>query len=94
MSDAPIFASSSISRHLARGVVGFGLLGGSFALIQVAGFVSFLLAPLGLVALRGCPMCWTMGLIETIARGRVKRECIDDECRLTTTSKTDTAEVR
>jgi hypothetical protein len=23
-----------------------------------------------LVALRGCPMCWTVGLVETLSQGR------------------------
>jgi hypothetical protein len=34
-----------------------------------------LLAPVGLVALRGCPMCWTVGLMQTISAGRLRRSC-------------------
>jgi hypothetical protein len=43
---------------------------------------ALLLAPLGMVALRGCPMCWTVGLIETISAGRLRRTCTDAGCAL------------
>jgi len=53
----------------------------------VSAALSALLLPLGLVALRGCPMCWTMGLFETIAhkvRGpAVPAPCIDGSCAIT-----------
>ncbi|MFE3448133.1 hypothetical protein ACFXJ8_04280 [Nonomuraea sp. NPDC059194] len=83
MTDGGSFASTSLPRHLARGVVGFGALIGSVALIPVAGVVSLLLAPVGLLALRGCPTCWTIGLIQTISMGRLKRSCVDGRCELT-----------
>ncbi|PXX63977.1 hypothetical protein DFR70_105159 [Nocardia tenerifensis] len=79
------FASSSLSRHLARGVAGFGALIGAFALLPWAGPVSLLLAPVGFVALRGCPTCWAIGLLQTISRGRLRRSCEDGQCRLTVT---------
>ena len=56
-SGSPDFASTSVLRHLARGAAGFGAMVGAFALIPVVGPVSLLLAPAGLVALRGCPTC-------------------------------------
>ncbi|WP_412540027.1 hypothetical protein R8Z50_30030 [Longispora sp. K20-0274] len=77
------FASASVPRHLARGAVGFGALIGSVALIPVYGPVSLLLAPVGLLALRGCPTCWAIGLIETVSRGRLRRTCVDGRCELT-----------
>jgi hypothetical protein len=77
------FASASLSRHLARGAVGFGGLIGAFALLPIIGLISLLLLPVGLLALRGCPMCWTIGLIETISRGRLQRSCSDGQCTLT-----------
>ena len=80
--DGPDFASSSLPRHLARGVIGFGGLIGSVALIPTVGPVSLLLLPVGVMALRGCPMCWTIGLIQTISRGRLQRSCEDGRCRL------------
>ncbi|MFK4084208.1 hypothetical protein ACI2LF_08890 [Kribbella sp. NPDC020789] len=76
-------SDSSLSRHLFRGAIGFGALAGSIALIPVVGFVALLLAPIGLLAVRGCPACWTIGLIQIISRGRLERSCADGSCTLT-----------
>lgn len=81
------FASTSLPRHLIRGAVGFGALIGSIALIPFVGLLSLVLAPIGLLALRGCPTCWTIGLVQTISRGRLERACVDGRCTLTTTSR-------
>jgi hypothetical protein len=83
MTDARSFASTSLSRHLARGAVGFGALIGSVALIPVLGLGSLLLAPVGALALRGCPTCWAIGLMQTISMGRLRRSCVDGRCELT-----------
>ena len=80
--DGPDFASSSLPRHLVRGVMGFGSLIGSVAFIPVVGPVSLLLLPIGALALRGCPMCWTIGLMQTISRGRLQRSCEAGRCTL------------
>ncbi|MFJ7774547.1 hypothetical protein [Streptomyces yangpuensis] len=76
------FASASVPRHLARGALGFGSLIAAFALVPAFGPVTLLLAPVGVVALRGCPMCWAIGLAETVSRGRLRRECGPDRCEL------------
>lgn len=76
-------ASPSLGRHLARGAVGFGALAGSLALLPVFGAVSLVLLPAGLVALRGCPMCWTAELVQRLSRGRLERSCEDGRCTLT-----------
>lgn len=81
--DGPDFTSGSASEHVMRGVVGFGALIGAVALVPVVGPMSLMLVPVGLVALRGCPMCWTIGLIQTISRGRLQRSCGDGRCTLT-----------
>lgn len=78
------FASSSVTRHLVRGTVGFGSLIGAVLVFTTAWPVSVLLLGLGALALRGCPMCWMIGLVQTISRGRLQRECEDGVCRLTT----------
>lgn len=83
----PSFASKSLPVHLARGIAGFGSIGASIALGPVVGWVSLLLLPVGLIALRGCPMCWAIGLVQTIFRGRLQRECADGRCRLTSATK-------
>ncbi|MEV6110395.1 hypothetical protein AB0M28_37695 [Streptomyces sp. NPDC051940] len=80
---AKSYASATLPRHLARGAVGFGALVASLALLPLVGPVSLLLAPLGLFALRGCPMCWAVGLMETISAGRLRRTCTDGRCELT-----------
>ncbi|MEU4796418.1 hypothetical protein [Streptomyces sp. NPDC023327] len=79
----PDFASKSLPEHIARGVVGFASLVASVALIPVVGLVSLALLPLGLLALRGCPTCWAVGLTQTISRGRLRRSCEDGRCSLT-----------
>jgi hypothetical protein len=81
MIDEYTFASRSVTVHLVRGVIGLSLLIVAFALIPVIGAVSLLIAPLGVVALRGCPTCWALGLAQTISRGRLERACEDGVCR-------------
>ncbi|MFD9407894.1 hypothetical protein ACFWBN_12900 [Streptomyces sp. NPDC059989] len=76
------FASSSVPRHLARGAIGFGLIIGSIALVPVAGPATLLAAPLALIAFRGCPTCWMVGLAQTVSRGRLERRCADGVCTL------------
>jgi hypothetical protein len=69
---AGLFASTSLREHLLRGA-GAGLA--LFALSELGPEYSWLALLLGAVALwlmRGCPLCWTMGLYETI-RARLKR---------------------
>ncbi|MEV0686788.1 hypothetical protein AB0I35_23245 [Nocardia sp. NPDC050378] len=83
MSDQPDFAGASLPRHLTRGAVGFGALIGSIALLPLIGAISLLLLPVGLIALRGCPMCWTIGLAQTLSRGRLRRSCDNGQCTLT-----------
>ncbi|MFJ5921541.1 hypothetical protein ACIQF6_02915 [Kitasatospora sp. NPDC092948] len=82
MSGRPDLAGPTLTRHLLRGGLGFGAIAAAFALLPVAGPVALLLAPLGLVALRGCPMCWTIGLVRAVSRGRLERECRDGRCTL------------
>lgn len=81
--DTPDFASTSLPKHLARGGIGFGALIGSIALLPLLGPFGLALLPIGLVALRGCPMCWAIGLMQTISRGRLQRTCEDGACTLT-----------
>lgn len=79
--------SASLPRHLLRGALGFGALIGAFALIPVFGPAALLLAPIGLLVLRGCPMCWIVGLTATVSAGRLRRECVDGRCELVPTGR-------
>jgi hypothetical protein len=75
-------ASTSVVRHLMRGAIGFGLIGAALALTPSHGPAALLLVAPGMVALRGCPTCWIVGLIETISAGRLRRACTDAGCTL------------
>ena len=80
--DRSALASTSVAAHLLRGAIGFGLIGSALALTPSIGPAALLLAPLGMVALRGCPTCWIAGLIQTISAGRLKRTCTENNCTL------------
>jgi hypothetical protein len=80
--DRSALASASLPRHLARGAIGFGLIGSAVALTPSAGPAALLLAAPSLVALRGCPTCWIVGLVQTISAGRLKRTCTEESCNL------------
>jgi hypothetical protein len=80
--DRSALASTSLPRHLGRGAIGFGLLGSALALTPSVGPAALLLAPPALLALRGCPMCWIAGLIETVSAGQLQRTCADNSCTL------------
>jgi hypothetical protein len=77
-----LFASSSVPLHLMRGAIGFGLIGATLVLIPSYGPLALLLVPVGLVALRGCPTCWAVGLAETVSAGRLERTCDQNGCTL------------
>ncbi|WP_418958973.1 hypothetical protein [Streptomyces tritici] len=77
------YSSASVPRHLARGALGLALIAGPLALVPSLGPLVLLAAPLSLLAFRGCPTCWAVGLAQTISRGRLKRSCEDGVCRLT-----------
>ncbi len=60
------FGNRTVTLHLLRGVLGFAALGG--ALFGGSILAAVVLLPAALVLLKGCPTCWTIGLVETIAR--------------------------
>jgi hypothetical protein len=66
--------STSVSVHLLRGAAAVGLLFAAFFLSNV-GVIWSAVALIGaVVLLRGCPMCWLMGLFETVRQGRNRSE--------------------
>jgi hypothetical protein len=72
-----------------RGAIGFGLIGSALALTVTVGPAALLLALPGMVALRGCPTCWTAGLIQIISAKRLQRICTEDRCRLSVPASRD-----
>jgi hypothetical protein len=79
-----MFASKTITEHLLRGVFGVGCFVVAVAGSSTSPWLTLVLLPFALLALRGCPMCWTLGLAETIAArftGRPKEgACVDGQC--------------
>ena len=61
-----VFGSKSLIGHLLRGVTGFLAVYWAFT-HQSEPVLSVLSIGAALVLFRGCPVCWTVGLIETVA---------------------------
>ncbi len=68
-------ASGSVREHLLRGALGFIAAVLAIVLVTVVGPVSLALLPVTAVAWRGCPTCWTVGLLGTLADDRARRGC-------------------
>lgn len=69
-----MFASKTFTEHLARGALGIALIVAAVLVGRTGGIAataaSLVLGVTSLVALRGCPTCWTTGIVEMIvARG-------------------------
>ena len=65
----------ALGAHLMRGAAAAALLAWAIVHQTAHPWLSLGAGVAALVALRGCPMCWTMGLVETLSRGR--RESTD-----------------
>jgi hypothetical protein len=65
-----MFGSNTVLAHILRGVTGFGALALAILLARNTDLASVLgsvaLAIAALIALRGCPVCWAVGLFETL----------------------------
>ena len=65
-SPSGLFATQSLTGHVIRGAVAFALLYLAIEQQHLHPVASLLAGLLALVAMRGCPVCWTIGLAETI----------------------------
>lgn len=68
-----MFASKTIAAHMMRGGIAAALI--AWAVLHQSSNPAFAVAAgvAAVIAMRGCPMCWTVGLLETIgARIRVR----------------------
>jgi hypothetical protein len=63
-----VFASHTLTEHLLRGSVAAGLLYFAFSKGDIYPVWAFGAGVGALVAMRGCPVCWTIGLMETAAQ--------------------------
>lgn len=67
-----VFASKTLKEHFLRGALGLACLIAGYQLIApsqswLAFGGGFVFLGLSLWALRGCPVCWSVGLINTVA---------------------------
>ena len=73
-----VFASRTLVEHHVRGVVGLVLVVAALAWAGTTAWALLLAVP-GVVAWRGCPTCWALGLSATLARR--ESSCVDGSCR-------------
>lgn len=71
-----MFASRTLIEHILRGAVGIGGLWLAIAITASHPWSSLALGALVLLAFRGCPICWTIGLVETAGRGWRRRQAL------------------
>ena len=79
-----MFASRSLAVHFARGLIGIAAFAASVLLFGKHPLLALTALPVAFVALRGCPTCWTIGLVQTLAaRGKPSAGvCRDGGCEL------------
>jgi hypothetical protein len=68
-----VFGNRTLIIHLAKGIGGFGALAIALGTMNTTLLPSVVLLPLSLYLLRGCPVCWTIGLFETVAMHFTRR---------------------
>lgn len=59
------FASKSLGVHLLRGLIGGTAIWFAFVFYNTYPWASLLLLGVMILAFRGCPVCWSVGLYET-----------------------------
>jgi hypothetical protein len=62
-----MFASKSVMAHLVRGVVAASLIVWALVLQSSQPVFAAAAGVAAVIAMRGCPLCWMMGLFETIS---------------------------
>jgi hypothetical protein len=63
-----MFGSAFLGAHLMRGAAAAALLAWAIVHQTAHPWLSLVAGVAALVALRGCPMCWTVGLVETLTK--------------------------
>jgi hypothetical protein len=67
--------SRSVTAHVVRGVLGFGFLALAIMYAPRLGWWTLAPAAAALVCFRGCPTCWTVGLLETVLHRKKGAYC-------------------
>lgn len=68
------FASKTLWEHLARGAAGITAFVVAMRIIGQHPLAGLGLVGCTLLAFRGCPVCWTVGLIDTIRTLRMAKQ--------------------
>ena len=63
-----MFASNTLLEHILRGFVGIAALWYAVTIAATHPLGSLALGVLALLAFRGCPICWAIGLVETASQ--------------------------
>jgi hypothetical protein len=66
------FASKTLTHHLLRGGAAAALIAVAIQINRELPVLAVISGIGAIIALRGCPMCWTLGLFETL-RGDMRR---------------------
>ena len=79
-----MFASQGVLEHLVRGLIGMGSIAGAILVAPSQPWVLWLAIPVCLMAWRGCPTCWLVGSLETLAAkrelGAGEGRCVEGRC--------------
>ena len=73
MTRAMVFGNRTLAIHLARGLVGIGAMAASILTMDRHWWPSLVLLPVAVWMLKGCPVCWLVGLFETLAHAVLRR---------------------
>jgi len=70
--------SRTVPIHLLRGVLGLGFLLITLHYAGTLGWWALVPGAAALACFRGCPLCWTLGLVETVLSRHI--DCPDGSC--------------
>jgi len=78
------FRSPTIAVHVLRGILGIGFLYVALNYSSELGWWVLMPLAAALLFLGGCPMCWIVGLVDTVLRRKTGPSCVDGSCGPTT----------
>jgi len=61
-----MFASRTVAAHLTKGAIAATLIAWALEHQSSEPALAIAAGVLAVIAMRGCPLCWTLGLVETI----------------------------
>ena len=82
-----MFASKTIGGHLLRGAIAAVLIAWALLHQESHPVVALTAGAVALVAMRGCPLCWTLGLAATIVERAGSGRAACEDCGLRTADR-------